>query len=558
MKARKLFIMALVSIAILLSASLLSSQNKDNKANCNCKFYDNLFDEKSCTSMGVGKKATIDGSTIISQSADCGVCDFRILLEPAADHPPGTMRMLWHLPQGSKGLTIDDVKESTGIEIPQPKHTYKYFKAIFGLMNEHQLAVAEATIGGRTELRNRKGLFDVTELSMLAMERCKTAREAIKLMGELAEKYGVYVGGEQLVVADGEEVWDFEVHGVGQEWEPDSDKPGAVWAAQRVPDDCFFICNNMSRIKEIDLNDTDNFMASKHVISLAEEKGYWSKESGEPFRFDKAYTDYTPLRIKWDRRVYAAYRLVAPSQNFDPDETDFPFAIKPDRKLSVADIMALYRDHYQDTKFDQTKGLATGPFANPDRPRIDRTKEEEVEAINYIRQIPVVNCDYTVINQSRKWLPDDIGGIVWWGADCPDTTVFVPFYIGINELPQSYTVGHHKEFGREYAWWAFSFVNNWAHLVYSHMIEDIKEEQKRLEDKEFQTLPESDKKALELYGQNKENAKEFLTQFCLDNANKVVEDWWRLADQLIVKYNDGGRVKPSEDWIKALQRAQEK
>lgn len=558
MQAKKLFIVALVSIAVIISASLMGWQKQEIEPTCNCQVHYNLFDEKSCTSMGVGKKATIDGSTIISQSADCGSCDFRILLEPAADHAPGTMRMLWQLPQGSKGLTIDDVKKATGIEIPQPEHTYKYLKAIFGLMNEHQLAIAEATIGGREELRNRKGLFDVTELSMLAMERCKTAREAIKLMGELAEKYGVYVGGEQLVVADGDEVWDFEVHGVGEDWTPESNKPGAVWAAQRVPDDGFFVCNNMSRIKEIDLNDTDNFMASKHVISLAEEKGYWSNNSGESFRFDKAYTDYPPLRVKWDRRVYAAYRLVAPSQSFDTDDDDFPFAIKPDRKLSMADIMSLYRDHYQGSKFDQTKGLATGPFANPDRPSIDRDKEAEVEAINYIRQIPVINCDYTVINQSRKWLPDAIGGIVWWGPDCPDTTVFVPFYIGINELPQSYTIGHHMEFGREYAWWAFSFVNNWAHLVYSYMIEDIREEQERLENVEFNTLPESDKKALGLYEQNMASAKEFMTKFCIENADKVVADWWKLADQLIVKYNDGGRVKPSEEWINALQKAKEK
>jgi dipeptidase len=163
-----------------------------------------------------------------------------------------------------------------------------------------------------------------------------------------------------------------------------------------------------------------------------------------------------------------------------------------------------------------------------------------------------------VINQSRKWLPDAIGGIVWWGPDCPDTTVFVPFYIGINELPQSYTIGHHMEFGREYAWWAFSFVNNWAHLVYSYMIEDIREEQERLENVEFNTLPESDKKALGLYEQNMASAKEFMTKFCIENADKVVADWWKLADQLIVKYNDGGRVKPSEEWINALQKAKEK
>jgi len=554
---RLLLTIGIVILAGILLAALVEKQAENPQGEADSWLLNSPY-EGGCTSMGLGKNASVDGSTIISQSADCGSCDFRILREPAADHPAGSMRPIWHLPQGSKGLTIEESKELTDIEIPQLSHTYAYLKAIFGLMNEHQLAIAESTIGGRRELRNPKGLFGITELSMIAMERCKTAREAIKLMGELAEKYGVYFTGEELVVADGEEVWNFEVHGPGEDWTPDCGKPGAVWAAQRVPDDSIFVCNNKSRIGEINPKEPDNFMASEHVFSMAEEKGWWKRSSGEPFLFNKAYADYSPLRIKWDRRVWAAYRLVAPSQNFDPDDQEYPFAIKPDRKLSVADVIALYRDHYQGSKFDQTVGLATGPFGNPDKPRVDRNSPELVQAVNYIRQIPVIGCDYTVINQCRKWLPDPIGGIVWWGPDTPDTTVFVPFYVGINQLPQSYTIGNHKTFGREYAWWAFSFVNNWSHLAYSHIIKNIREEQKKLEGAEFALLPENDKKALELYQQNPSKAIELLTKFSEENANKVVEDWWKLADQLIVKYNDGGGSKVSEEWLKALIEAQKK
>ena len=337
-----------------------------------------------CTAILIGKDASLDGSTITLQTADCGICDFRFQYIPAKDYAPESMRKIYAIPQledwpiaeEKEGLSKDEISFyqsiDTGNAIPQVDHTYAYIRGIFGNINEKQLGINESTVGSRSELASPNADVSISELTLLAMERCSTAREAIKLMGSVAEQfgYGQDWGGEMLAVSDPEEVWIFEIMPVGPLWSPKSGKPGAVWAAQRVPDDEVSVCPNESRIGEIDLDDPDHFMASSNVVSFAVEKGYYDPESGEPFRFNDAYSpqDQSANSSGGRRaRMWRLFDLMAPSQNFSADlpNNEFPFSVKPDKKISVQDLMAISRDNYEGTKFAPGEGVSGGPFGNP-------------------------------------------------------------------------------------------------------------------------------------------------------------------------------------------------
>lgn len=516
---------------------------------------------KVCTCFGVGKDATVDGSVISSQSADCGMCEMRILFEPAADHEPGDMRILRYWPQISGGWEIEKSIVDSPYAIPQVAHTYAYFWSVFGLMNEHQLGIAEETRGADRAVNAAPGVvgFGVTEFSALALERCTTAREAIELMGWVAEKYGFtgYSRGECLFVQDPEEVWVWEIVRPGPEWSPDpelgydlSERLGCAWAAQRIPDDEVVCAPNIARIGQIDLDDPDNFMASANIFDLAIELELWDPDSGEPFVMYKAYGNGKASVRLWD-----SYRQIAPSlwgdRPFTSDLDEYPFSIKPDEKLSVFDIAALYRDHAEGTEFDNTQGVAAGPWRNPHH--YGRT-----------RVVGTQGAEYTVINQSRSWLPDPIGGICWWGPDCGDTSTFVPFYCGITELPEAYSTGNHWEFTRDSAWWAHNFVGNWATINWGGMYPYIVLLQDELESAEAAAIPVIDAEALDLYDKGNPGrvikARRYLTDYCIANANTVTAAWWDLADFLIANFDDssyprylpdGTRQYPSEEWMEA-------
>lgn len=503
-----------------------------------------------CTVIMVGKEASTDGSVMTTHTADCGVCDWTWHHVPAEDHEPGEMRPIYHISQiktwppyeGSKWELSK--KNDTGVSIPQVQHTYAYHHGVFGYMNEHQLAIGESTIGCRRELRNPtpSAAFDITTLTILAMERCRTAREAIKLMGSLAEKYGYgyHDSGEMLAVADAQEVWVFEIMPVGPLWTPESGKPGAVWCAQRVPDDHVSVCPNESRIGEIDLDNPDYFMASPNVISLAVEKGFYSPESGEPFNWKKAYSPSEGSAASSGGargRMWRFFDLVAPSKNFSPEtpNMDFPFSVKPDRKLSVADVMQLTRDKYEGTSFYPGQGLRGGPFQNPNyHPRPIRV---EGKTYGMPRPIGVNRAEYTTVTQCRDWLPAPIGGIIWLCFGAQDTSCYMPLYAGINQLPASFSVGDHWTFNRESARWAFDYVDFHVQVAYSHAIEDVKKARQEWESRALERTAYVDETAAELYHENPEKGTRFLTDYCLSNARQVVNAWWKLGDFLLVKYN---------------------
>jgi dipeptidase len=494
---------------------------------------------EGCTSILVGKDASTDGSVMTTHTCDCGVCDWTWRHVPAADHKPGSTRKIYHVSQyktwlPSEGLKWDVYKKDfAGLEIPEVARTYAYHHGMFGYMNEKQVAIGESSIGCQRKMQNPTpaAKLDLTMLTLLAMERAATAREAIQVIGSLAEKYGYgfHDDGEMLAIADAKEVWMFEIMPVGPLWTPESGKPGAVWCAQRVPDDQVSVCPNESRIGEIDLEDKDFFMASPNAVSLAVDMGFYDPKSGKPFNWKRAYSPVegsassTNGRIQ---RMWRFYDLVAPSRKFKPEtpNMDLPFSVKPDKKVSVQDVMAMTRDRSYGTPFDPVMGIRGGPFKNP----------------NYHRQTRVIDdgrAEYTTVTQSRAGLPDAIGGIVWISFGSQDTACYMPLYAGSTEVPKSFMVGDHWTFSRDSARWAFDYVDFHVQVAYSEAIKDVQAAQDRHEAGTIARIPEIDEQALALYKKKPAEAARFLTGFSLNTATNVVNAWWKLGDDLLVKYN---------------------
>ena len=532
---------------------------------------------EGCTVILVGKDASTDGSVMSTHTCDCGVCDWTFRYVPGAEHKGGADRPIYHVSQyvtwpPAQGLKWEKIKDDyIDLDIPQPPRTYAYIHGMFGYMNENQVAISESTIGTHRKLVNStpSAQLDLTMLTLLGMERAETARDAIRIMGSLAEEYGYgfHDDGEMLAVSDPSEIWIFEIMPVGPLWTPESGQPGAVWCAQRVPDDHVSVCPNESRIGEIDLNDSGYFMASSNVVEFAVEKGLYDPASGEPFNWKKAYSPRETSAAEsggtW-ARMWRFFDLVAPSKNFSPDtpNMELPFSVKPDKKLSVQDVMHLTRDKYQGTDFDPAAGLRGGPFKNPNY----HPRPVEVEGVTYStpRTIGVNRAEYTTLTQCRGWLPDPIGGIVWLCFGAQDTSCYMPLYIGITEIPQSFQIGDHWEFNRQSARWAFDYVDFHTLVAYSHAIADVKLAQDRWEARAVEMTPAIDAFALKMYQDSPEKAAVYLTEYCNNNANLVVNAWWKLGDDLLVKYRGLSiydretrkrvNLPYPEDWLKEVVR----
>jgi len=477
---------------------------------------------RSCTSILVTKKASKDGSVFISYSCD-GEFHPHLSLLPAADYEPGEMVEIggW---RGVRGT------------IPQVRHTYK----VVGLINEHQLAMGETTFGGRKALINPDGMFHYYPLMRLTLQRAKTAREAIDVMTDLVEKYGYASEGESISIADKEEAWLLEIVGTGPGGK------GAVWVAVRIPDGMICATANMSRIREIDLKDKKNVRHSENLVSFALENGYYDPESCRPFSFSEAYNPPTQEQVRYSaRRIWSIFRRLAPSQNFSPDWSSYkkgaqpyPLFIKPDAPLDVATVIAMHRDHYEGTEFDMTQDLTAGPFGAPDRWRPMKWHVND-SLYTWERPIATQQAAFVHVTQSRASVPDEIGGIYWYGFDNPYTNFFIPFYTSIQRLPKSYTTGSLNAFSRDSGWWAMNFVANYANLRWDRMIVDIQAVQREIEETAFQLQPAVETAAAELVKRNPALVSTYLTQHCVSYAEQSVEKWWDLADRLVRKYNDG-------------------
>ncbi|MEA4883947.1 MAG: C69 family dipeptidase [Clostridia bacterium] len=515
----------------------------------------------ACTSILVPPSSSVDGSASVTHTCDSGSSPFEVIKVPAADWAPGTMTDVLDLPQFTSGNQMHVAAgEPTGNKIPQVAHTYGYIRALFGVINEKQVSIGETTISGRRESQNPAGFFDITNLSMYAMERAATAREAVKVMGELGEKYGYKDGGEELSVADTKECWVFEMVGPGPLWQQGDEGPGAYWVAQRVPEGHVSASANNAVIREIDFNDHENFMFAPGIVEYAVSKGWYKPESGEPFNWRKHFCNATSFETS-GRRVWRVFCLAAPSLAEKLDERDLPFSAPVDKKLSISDINAIQRDHYEGTKFYGGNSLAAGPFNNPRRYRGLGFK---VDGKNYSweRMIAQVQCEYSICTQSRGWLPDEIGGLVWYGATNPDLTCYVPLYASMTSVSPAMNTkaGSHQEFTRDSYWWAISAVSTYADLKWSYMSKDIKANIDKYEGHALRTQGAIEAAALELHKQDPKLAVEFLTNYANRNVETVRDAWWQLLDTLIWKYNMGfvtedGRVRSvsyPEAWLRKV------
>jgi dipeptidase len=477
----------------------------------------------ACTSLLVTKGASRDGSTMITYTCD-GEFHPHLEYEPAADHQP------------DDSVEITSWRGEVYGKIPEVAHTY----AVVQMMNEHQLVIGETTFTGREELVNPEGMLSYWDLIFFALQRARTAREAIAVMTDLVAEYGYRSGGESFSIADPNEVWIMEMIGPG----PGGD--GAQWVALRVPDGHICAHANKARIGEFPSSDFKNCLHSENVVDFAIDKGYYDPASGEPFRFCDAYCPATPRNLKFcEARVWSIFRRAAPSQDFSPDyhravvgAEPYPLWIRPDERLSVADVFALMRDHYEGTEYDLSVGVDAGPYGCPYRWRpLDWT----VDSVAYAweRAISTQQTGFSFVSQSRSWLPHAVGGVLWYGVDDTYTTCYFPLYCSINALPESYTVGELDRFSWESAWWVFNLVANFACLKYSYMIEDIQMVQQDLEGSFLKMQPVVEKTAAELYATDPKLTVEYLTGYSCSQGEAVASRWRELGESLITKYNDG-------------------
>jgi len=486
----------------------------------------------ACTSILVGKSASVDGSTMTSHSCDSGSDRTWINVAQGGKHKRGDETPVFLEPKRTKGPQDPDAIEAG--YIPQVSETYSFINTAYPCINQYQLAIGETTFGGKRELVSSEGLIDCPELYRFALERAKTAREAINVIDELTKTYGYNDVGECFTFADPNETWHFEILGPGK------DKVGAVWAAVRVPDDEIGVSANSSRIRKINLKDKDNYMASDNVYSLAEELGLWNKADGVEFEFCYVYANRKSMGSR--RREWAVLNSVAPSLGLDPNGENFPLSVKPDKKVSVADVLNIFRNYYQDTPFDMTKNLTTvsrngelikspvaSPFMNGDL--------RQLLNVPYERTICCSRATYLTVTQSRNWLPDPIGGIVWLGYDNPATTPHIPFYCGITKMPDSYMIDGREKYRTDCAWWAFRRVSQLCGFRYGDMSQETEKVWRRIEDQAFNNQVSFEKEMLDLYNKKPKDAVEALTKYSNELAEKAVKRYWELGDELWSKYN---------------------
>jgi len=487
----------------------------------------------ACTNFLIGKKASVDGSVMISYSADSHGLYGEMYRWPAATWPKGAM------------LEVVDWDSGKPLgKIPQVERTY----SVVGNMNEFQVAITETTFGGRPELVDSTGIMDYGSLIYIALQRSRSAREAIKVMTDLVAAHGYYSGGESFSIADKNEAWIMEMIGKGV------GNKGAVWVAIRIPDDCISAHANQARIQQIPFNDKDNCMYSPDVVSFARSKGYFSG-ADKDFSFTKAYCpyDFGGLRA-CEARVWSFFRKYDKTMDRytdfikgDPTKEPMPLYIKPDRLLSVRDVQNGMRDHYEGTVLDMTQDAGAGPFKVPYRWRpMNFTVDGEVYVNE--RAIATQQTGFVIVPQMRNWLPDAIGGILWFGVDDADMAVFNPIYCSALQVPECYRVGNGDllTFSWTSAFWIHNWVANMAYHKYNFMIQDIRKVQEEIEEGYQNILPAIEKAALEMYAKNPTEAINFLTWYSTTNAEQATERWKKLGEYLLVKYIDGN-VKKEEN-----------
>ena len=518
----------------------------------------------NCTDIVVGKKASADGSVIVSHTG-CGA-DCRLLVIPAGRFRVGATTPVY--------CGIQDVKKPLGSfgevigRIPQVENTHAYIHSAYPHINEYQLAIAESTMSQREELRvdreSGEQIMTIEQDMAFALQRCKRAREAVRLIASLVEEYGFLPScgpeSEALCIADPDEVWVLEVFSVGKGWRRQSGKLGALWAAQRLPDDHVAVIPNWSIIKEIDLGKPDWFMASKNYRQMAVDFGWYDPASGKPFIWQEVYS---PPPREWAvSRFWLFFSQMAPSLKRWPDKSlqhplkgydayhqylepvsAYPFSIKPDKKVSVRDVMAFQRSVFAGTVYDMTAdtdwlvpdgkgGMAKSPLTTPFPTRDWRALLD----ITWRRNVS--RGGYGMVTQLRGWLPDPIGGVYWFYLDNQHTSTYVPIYCGVTDVSPLYKVYDPDRFDEASARWAIDFVDNLLYLRWQEAIKDLRKLRDPLEAGFFSELVEVDRKAVDLYRRNPQKARRYLTRHTISCMERVVDMYRELRRFLISKYTN--------------------
>ena len=491
----------------------------------------------ACTNFIVGKKASADGSVICTYNADDYGLFINLCHYPAGTHPKGTMRKIFNW----------DTNKYQGV-IPEAPQTYN----VIGNINEFQVSIAETTYGGREEMEDSTGILDYGSLIYLALQRSKTAREAIQVMTTLAQTYGYNSGGETFTICDPNEAWIMEMMGKG----PGS--KGVVWVALRVPDDAICAHANQSRITKFNMNDKANVLYSKDVVSFARSKG-WFTGKDKDFSWRDTYAKPTfGGRRFCDARVWSFFNHFANdfdkylpwALGKDKDAEDMPLWIIPNKKVSVQDVMACMRDHYENTPLAlDSSSVGGGVWEMPYRPTPLRFK---VDGKNYFNERPVSTQQtaFSYVAQLRSWLPREVGGVLWFGNDDGNMVAYTPIYCGNTTQPECYNTpgADAVTFSDKNAFWVCNWVSNMVYPRYNQMFPTLKEVRDSLENSYFANQLAIEKQAVALYNTDKAKAISLLNQYSNDKAQQMLHHWKNLAVRLIVKFNDM-TVKPEKNGV---------
>lgn len=493
-----------------------------------------VSEAEACSNFIVGKKASVDGSVMCSYSADdYGMFQY-LCHYPAAKHAKGEMRKIFDW----------DSNKYHG-EIPEAAETYN----VIGNINEWQVTIGETTYGGREEMVDSTGIMDYGSLIYVALQRSKTAREAIKVMTTLANTYGYNSGGETFTICDPNEAWIMEMMGKG------AGSKGAVWVALRIPDDAICAHANQSRIGKFNMKDKKNVMYAKDVVSFARSKG-WFKGKDADFSWKMAYAkpDFSGRRF-CDARAWAMlnhFYDMSPYLDWalgkNPDAQDMPLWVVPNKKVSVKDVEAVMRDHYEGTPLSVADGsdIGGGIWEMPYRPTPLMYKVDGKQYFNE-RPVSTQQSGFVFVSQMRSWLPREIGGVFWFANDDANMAAFTPVYCSMTERPECYnTPGVDAvHFSKKNAYWVCNMTSNMVYPRYSLMFPTLKEVRDSLDNSYFAAQAGVEKKAQELYAQNPQAAVKYLNDYSVDKAQQMLARWNQLFEFMVVKYNDM-IIKPTD------------
>ncbi|MCM1107834.1 MAG: C69 family dipeptidase [Clostridium sp.] len=494
---------------------------------------------EACTNLIVGKGASADGSVIVTYNAD-DYGSFGFLCHyPAAKHKAGTTRSVYDWETNNYRGEIEEAAE-----------TYN----VIGNMNEHQLTVVETTFGGREELVDPNGLLDYGSLIAIALQRARTAREAISVITGLVDKYGYASEGESFTLADPNEAWIMEMIGKGP------DEKGAVWVAVRIPDDCVSAHANQSRIRRFPLKDKNNCLYSPDVISYARKKGYFKGKDAE-FSFSEAYApaDFSALRF-CEARVWSFFnrcsrgfeQYLPYASGMDPKAEPMPLYVVPAFKLSVQDVKNMMRDHYEGTPFAMNNDPGQGAYEAPYRPT---PLTWEVDGKTYFNERPISTQQtaFTLVAQMRSWLPNYVGGVLWFGCDDPNMIAYTPVYCCTDRVPECYSdqLADAFTFSFRNAFWVCNWVSNMIYPRYSQLFGELESVRNRLESDYNSLQGKVEKDVMDMIADDEKGeaeARRYLTDYTDRVAQGMLNSWMDLAKYLIVKYNDQA-VKREKDGV---------